>query len=541
MHRSERLEWMHDLPQGWTAGAARALIRAAQLAEAHQAESVQAWHLLWSLVFDEGRAGAQLSAWGLTPDKLSTLACPVPFDDVAGEHHTRYPGRLAWDQHARTLVFQALQRAYEEQPNAEASTEHLLWSLCQPHAPTATWLARWQPTGDAPVVVSAESSHVPAEAVPAGCHLTVQEPSSAGQDVYRLLDAAANRAREGLRVLEDYVRFVWNDRMLTAWCKQLRHALTEVMACWPRQELLAARDTPGDVGTDLAGRGEYTRATVGAVLSAAACRTQEALRSLEEFCKLQDEQTARRLEQLRYQVYALESVLCRGEVSRQRLADHRLCLLLTEQVCPRGAGPVLHAALQAGVKLIQIREKNEDDRRLFERCRWARQITREYGALLIINDRPDLAVLVDADGVHVGQDDLPIAEVRRIVGGERLVGVSTHSIEQAERAVRAGADYLGVGPVFSSRTKTFEQLAGLEYVRQISEQITLPWFAIGGIDEKNVQEVLAAGATRVAVSQAICAAEDPAGAAQRLLQALAADADHTSSRNEADSSAGTHH
>jgi thiamine-phosphate pyrophosphorylase len=137
-----------------------------------------------------------------------------------------------------------------------------------------------------------------------------------------------------------------------------------------------------------------------------------------------------------------------------------------------------------------------------------------------MNDRPDLAVLAEADGVHVGQDELPVHAARQIVGPERLVGVSTHTIEQARRAVVDGADYLGVGPVFPSETKPFEHFAGLEFVEAVAAEITRPWFAIGGIDASNVELVRDAGATRVAVSGSIASAGNPTQAAQELARHL---------------------
>jgi thiamine-phosphate pyrophosphorylase len=133
-----------------------------------------------------------------------------------------------------------------------------------------------------------------------------------------------------------------------------------------------------------------------------------------------------------------------------------------------------------------------------------------------MNDRADLAVVTEADGVHVGQNELSVKEARRIVGPHRLVGVSTHTIEQARQAVLDGADYIGVGPVFSSATKSFTSLAGLELVRQVAAEIALPWFAIGGINAENVGSVLDAGATRIAVSHAILSADDPEAAAKAL-------------------------
>ena len=157
------------------------------------------------------------------------------------------------------------------------------------------------------------------------------------------------------------------------------------------------------------------------------------------------------------------------------------------------------------------------DRELVEHCRRVRQWTKEAEALLIINDRPDIAALVDADGVHVGQEEFTVADARKIVGPDKLVGVSTHSIEQARQAVLDGADYLGVGPMFPSGTKVFESYPGLELVRQVAAEVSLPWFAIGGITSENVDSVRATGASRIAVSGPVCEAESPADVVSELL------------------------
>jgi thiamine-phosphate pyrophosphorylase len=186
-----------------------------------------------------------------------------------------------------------------------------------------------------------------------------------------------------------------------------------------------------------------------------------------------------------------------------------------EQGIPHSAFHFPHA-----VDIVQLREKSLPDRELVELGRRVCAAAHAAGKLFIMNDRPDLAVLTGADGVHVGQDELGIRDARRIVGPDRLVGVSTHTIAQARQAVVDGADYLGVGPVFPSTTKSFEGLAGLEFVREVAAEISLPWFAIGGIDAGNIEQVLAAGATRVAVSGAVCGAADPEGAAAELRRVI---------------------
>jgi thiamine-phosphate pyrophosphorylase len=134
-----------------------------------------------------------------------------------------------------------------------------------------------------------------------------------------------------------------------------------------------------------------------------------------------------------------------------------------------------------------------------------------------MNDRPDIAQLVEADGVHLGQDDLDVSAARKILGSRAIIGVSTHSIDQLEKAILAGADYVGVGPTFPSQTKSFEEYPGLEFVRAASQLTTLPLFVIGGVNEKNISEVVKAGGKRVAVSYCVCQAEEPSKIIRELL------------------------
>jgi thiamine-phosphate pyrophosphorylase len=175
----------------------------------------------------------------------------------------------------------------------------------------------------------------------------------------------------------------------------------------------------------------------------------------------------------------------------------------------------LAAAVRGGVDVVQLREKNLPDGRLLDALAEAREITRALGVPLVVNDRPDLGVLVAADAVHVGQDDLPPAAAARF---GLPVGVSTH--RPAELAAAAGAAYAGVGPVHATPTKEGRKPAGLEYVRHAAAHAALPWFAIGGIDRTTVEDVVAAGATRIAVVRAIVDAADPEAAARELRDAL---------------------
>jgi thiamine-phosphate pyrophosphorylase len=339
-------------------------------------------------------------------------------------------------------------------------------------------------------------------------------------DTARILDAGANRSREALRVLEDHARFALNDAFLCRQWKQLRHDLAQALCLLPGSLLLEARDTLHDVGTAISTEQEWQRTSLHAVVQSNVKRLQEALRSLEEYGKIVAVEFAQQIEKIRYQSYTLERAVVQGGRSRERLADAQLYVLVTDALCRVSlVGTVKEAAL-GGAQIIQLREKDLDDCTLLARAREVRDVTRSAGVLFIVNDRPDIARLADADGVHLGQDDLPIRAARRILGSDALIGVSTHNLEQVRSAILEGADYLGIGPTFVSQTKDFAASAGLGFVQQALAESSLAAFAIGGIDLDNVAQVRAAGARRIAVSHAICSADDPRAVAGQLRQAL---------------------
>ncbi|MGH9676953.1 MAG: thiamine phosphate synthase, partial [Candidatus Acidiferrum sp.] len=336
----------------------------------------------------------------------------------------------------------------------------------------------------------------------------------------RLLDASANRAREGLRVVEDYCRFVLDDAILCGEAKSLRHELAATLALLPSRLLLSARDTSGDVGRNLSTEAELARESLIAVVRANIKRLQEALRSLEEFGKIYGQEVGRGIEAIRYRTYILEKALDRGEPARHQLRDARLYLIVTASQCLGSLDRTVDEAVAGGVDLIQLREKEITDRALLAKARHLREITRHLGVPLVINDRPDVANAVDADGVHLGQDDMTIRDARHILGRARMIGVSTHNLEQVRQAVLDGADYIGVGPAYPSATKQFAELAGLPFVREACAVTSLPSFVIGGVNSLNIREVVEAGGCRVAVSQAILRSENPRAVAIELRRLL---------------------
>ncbi len=336
-------------------------------------------------------------------------------------------------------------------------------------------------------------------------------------EVFRILDAAANRTREGLRVIEDFVRFELNDGHFSQILKDHRHKLALIVSELPASRLLAARDTLSDVGTTISTPAEYVRTSSTDVVAAAFKRVQEALRTLEEYSKIVDQRLAPQFEQLRYQLYTTEKGVLRTNTARKQFEEIPLYLLVTASECKNGFETVVKEALDAGVQIIQSREKSLTDREWVACARALRKWTTAAGALLIINDRPDIALVVQADGVHLGQDELSVQDARSVVGPDQLIGVSTHSIEQARQAVLHGADYLGVGPTFPSNTKSFAEFPGLQFVREVAAEIQLPWFAIGGINTNNVADVKNAGADRIAVSSAICHSPTPGESTRQMI------------------------
>jgi thiamine-phosphate pyrophosphorylase len=209
-----------------------------------------------------------------------------------------------------------------------------------------------------------------------------------------------------------------------------------------------------------------------------------------------------------------------GPLRRERLRTARLYFVCDAR--PHGADPepLLTAALNGGVDMVELREKDLERRTIERSAATFRRLCDTYSALFLVNDDPGLAVSVRADGLHLGQDDMPVAEARGRLGPDAIIGLSTHSEEQI--AAAQGADYVSVGPIWETPTKPGRPAVGLDLVRHAAEKTALPFFAIGGIDLGNVEQVVRAGATRLCVVRAIRDAENPGAAAASLRRAFAA-------------------
>jgi thiamine-phosphate pyrophosphorylase len=343
--------------------------------------------------------------------------------------------------------------------------------------------------------------------------------------VWRAIDASANRAAEAIRVIEDVVRFVLDDVVLTGLAKELRHELAALLASEPLRDRIRARDVGGDVGVGMEAAAALGRSSVADLVAANAARAAQALRSLAECAAVAAPATVMGFERLRYRLYDLERRALVAVRARDRLAGVNLCVLVDGCADGVAFSRLVESLVEAGVRMLQIRDKRLAAPALVDRAGRALAIARrrppEEAVFVIVNDRADVAAAVGAAGAHVGADDLPVPLARRVLGPDALLGRTAHDVAEAREAAAAGADFLGIGPCFPSATKTFAEFAPPAFLRTVATEIALPAFAIGGITLERLDDLAALGIRRVAVASAVTAASDPAAAARAFIERLA--------------------
>ncbi len=340
------------------------------------------------------------------------------------------------------------------------------------------------------------------------------------QRILRTIDANLNRAREALRVLEEHARMVLDDRKLTERIKQLRHAIATAGCAFDTHSLLSSRDIQNDVGTTIATLTEATRRNEADVAAAAAKRAAEAMRCVEEYGKIVDASAAAGVERLRYETYAIEQDLLLAGPRRRRLRDAHLHVLITEEYCNGPWLSVCEQAIAGGADVLQLREKKLNDHELLARAEQLRSLTLRHDMLMFVNDRPDIARLVGADGLHVGQEDMGVAQAKAIGGHCLLVGKSTHSILQVRAAMAEAPDYIAVGPMFTTKTKPNTSVQGPGLLSAAHAECNTPIVAIGGITKTNIAELSAAPTLCVAICQHIISSNDVAETTKAMKQLL---------------------
>lgn len=322
----------------------------------------------------------------------------------------------------------------------------------------------------------------------------------------RIYDANFNRCSEGLRVLEETARFLLNDSELTKDLKHLRHQLakyyTEI-----EPQLLTSRDSVNDVGIKSDLPTEYARGDTGSIVTANARRVQESLRVLEEYSKLAGTSSinAYEMEQMRFSLYQLEQELTSKVMRKEKANCISGVYLILDHGLLRGRSEteVAQQAIDGGAKIIQLRDKQRNKSEILKTARELKQLCVHRNVLFMMNDYVDIALAADADGVHLGHDDLPVNEARKLMPIDKIIGCTTVSVDEAVQAQQQGVDYLAVGSIYPTQSKEIAAPVGINTLGDVNREITLPVVATGGINMDNIKHVLDAGANAIAVISVI--------------------------------------
>ncbi len=341
----------------------------------------------------------------------------------------------------------------------------------------------------------------------------------------RIIDANLNRASEGLHLLEDLARLMLNDAELARQLKTMRHEIVRGGLAF-NKELIQSRNSESDVGVDIEVPGEGGK-ELPIIVVANARRVQEALRILEELAKIPGttpELETDKFKRARFDLYSIEQKLLSRLLRRDKI--ERLtglyAILDSQKLGERSHLEVAEKLIRGGARAIQLRHKLDNKGELMAIAQKLKELCSENGVLFIVNDYLDIALAVNADGLHLGQKDLPVKEARRLLPIDMILGVSVTTVKQAKAAEVGGADYIGVGSMYSTSSKETARMVGLERLREVRGAVVVPLVAIGGINKDNAGEVAAAGADGVAVISAILGAKSIEEASRQLIKAFEA-------------------
>lgn len=341
-------------------------------------------------------------------------------------------------------------------------------------------------------------------------------------ETLRIIDANLNRIGEGLRVLEEFARMTLNDREMSQQLKNLRH---DTARCNPdiQQLLLQSRDSAGDVGAEMRVPGEGKNRNIPEIIRANSRRAQESLRVMEEIARLPGSGLdTENYQRARFEMYTIEKTLVSRILRRDKIQRLRGLYVIVDTAALKGRSHLEAArqAIRGGATVIQLRDKEHEKKEVLNIARQLADLCTGNNVLFIVNDSLDIALAADADGLHVGQEDLPVDVARRLLPIDKILGCSARTPETAMKAESDGADYLGVGSIYPTASKEVTVVVGPECLRKIKQAVDLPLVAIGGIDKENLKPVMDAGAVAVAVISAVIGAENIEDSARRMVNII---------------------
>ena len=354
----------------------------------------------------------------------------------------------------------------------------------------------------------------------------MNSPEAISRQTLRIIDANLNRIGEGLRLLEDLARLLLNDATLTQQLKTMRHEI--LRGDWSfHQQLLNARDSESDVGITIEAPGDEKQRELPITVVANARRVQESLRILEELAKIPGttlKLDSEKFKQARFNLYTIEQNLLSKLLRQDKVTriPGLYVVIDTQALEGRSHIEVANQVIRGGAKAIQLRDKLRSKKELLFIAQQLKNLCSEHNVLFIVNDYLDLALAADADGLHLGQNDLPLPVARKLLPIDKILGGSVNTLDQAIAAESEGADYIAVGSIYPTTSKETAKVIGLEILRQIRQTVTLPLVAIGGITKDNAAEVMVAGADSVAVISAVVQAKAPEEAARQIVTRIEA-------------------
>ena len=334
--------------------------------------------------------------------------------------------------------------------------------------------------------------------------------------IFQIIDANLDRAREGLRVLEDWARFVLGENDCVKRIKNFRQILGKNHLEIYKQ----SRNYIEDKCKGLTHEEQLNRKTSEQIISSNAGRVQEALRVIEEFSRLHNHELSKIASEIRYEIYTIEIdllSLSKCKNSEEILKENDLYVITDQK---DNLLEIIEEILIAGVRIIQYRFKTGTDKDNLEEAIKIKNLCKRYNSLFIINDRLDIALASNADGIHLGQDDLDLKTARKLLGYSKIIGISANNEIDISNALKEGCDYIGIGPVFETATKKDKKPIGIEKIKTLTKDLDIPWFAIGGIKLKNISYLKSNGFKKVALVSQLMNSEDPKEDAMMILKKL---------------------
>jgi thiamine-phosphate pyrophosphorylase len=338
----------------------------------------------------------------------------------------------------------------------------------------------------------------------------------------RIIDANLNRIGESLRLLEDIARLLLNNAPLARQLKAMRHEL-EVGDLSFKKQLLQARNAEGDVGINIEVPEQLKERDLPQVVIANTRRVQQSLRVIEEMAKIPGiKLEPDRFKKARFSLYTVERDLISRLLRRDKVERISGLYAILDTRFLQGLNHIDIATqlIEGGAKILQLRDKTTPKSELLPMALELKKLCAKHNILFIVNDYLDIALAADADGLHIGQDDLPLPSARQLLPMDKIIGCSVTTLDQAVAAESGGADYIAVGAIYPTASREATEVVGLERLRLIRNKVKLPLVAIGGITADNIAEVIGAGASSAAVISALLKAKSPQKAARQMVDIL---------------------